>query len=391
MSGRKNFLIGIICLCFLNIQCKNESDPDLSKSSDQLMKPIEKVSFGTTADGENVDLYTLSNSAGMQVKIITYGGRIISLKSPDRNGIYENVVLGFDNLNQYLEENPYFGAIVGRFANRIADGEFYLDGQKYTVPINDGENHLHGGIKGFDKVVWQAEPIDSTASLTLTYLSKDMEEGYPGNLAVKVTYTLKNDNSLDVSYEATTDKKTVINLSQHSYFNLSSNFKNPITDHVVKINADHYLPVNGNMIPTGEIKEVQRTYFDFREPKTIGKDISKVLEEQQLEYATGYDHNFIITNPREGVRFAASAYHPESGRLLEVFTDQPGIQLYTGNFLDGTLPIPGRNGNYEKRTGLCLETQQYPDAPNQESFPPATLEPGEIFTSKTTFKFSVKE
>ena len=391
MSGKKLFITGIVCLFLINIQCKNRSEADTLTNPNPLMTSIQKEEFGTTPEGEKIDLFTLSNSGGMKVKIINYGGRIISLTAPDRAGKYENVVLGFDSIKHYLEENPYFGALVGRFANRIADGEFYLDGQKFNIAANNGENHLHGGIKGFDKVIWQAETDDSSNSLILSYLSADMEEGYPGNLQVKVTYTLKGDNSLDVVYEATTDKKTVISLTQHSYFNLSANFNNNILDHEMKINADHYLPVNGGMIPTGEFREVQRSFFDFRESKPLALDIDKVLEEQQLELGTGYDHNFVLNNAGEGVRFAASAYHPGSGRLLEIFTDLPGIQLYTGNFLDGTLPIPGGKGNYEKRTGFCLETQQFPDAPNQENFPPATLEPGDVFNSRTTFKFSVKE
>ena len=390
MFGKKLLIKCIVCISLINIQCKNGSETDTLPNPDPLMTSIQKEEFGTTPAGEKVDLYTLTNSAGMNVKIITYGGRIISLNTPDKAGNFQNVVLGFDSLDQYLEENPYFGALVGRFANRIAEGEFYLDGQKFSIAANNGENHLHGGIKGFDKVVWKAETIDSSNSLMLSYLSPDMEEGYPGNLQVKVTYTLKDDNSLDVAYEATTDKKTVISLTQHSYFNLSGNFNNNILDHEIKINANHYLPVNGSMIPTGEIREVQRSFFDFRESKPFGEDIDKVLEEQQLELGTGYDHNFVLKNAGEGLRFAASAYHPGSGRLVEIFTDLPGIQFYTGNFLDGTLPIPGGKGHFEKRTGFCLETQQFPDAPNHESFPPATLEPGDVFSSKTTFKFSVR-
>ncbi len=391
MSAKKLFITGIFCLCLMNIQCKNESEVDTTSNPDLLMRSIQKEEYGTTPEGEKIDLYTLSNSAGMKVKIITYGGRIISLTAPDRLNNFQNIVLGFESLDRYLKNNPNFGALVGRFANRIADGEFYLDGQKYTLAVNNGVNHLHGGDKGFDKVVWLAEKIDSTNSLVLSYLSPDMEEGYPGNLQVKVTYTLYDNNSLDVAYEATTDRKTVINFTQHSYFNLSANFNEDILDHEIKINADHFLPVNGSMIPTGEIKEVQRTYFDYRKSKLVGQEIDKVLEEQQLELGAGYDHTFVLNDAGEGVRFAASAYHPESGRLLEVFTDLPGIQLYTGNHLDGTLPIPGGKGNYEKRTGFCFETQHFPDAPNHENFPPATLEPGEVFNSKTTFKFLVGE
>lgn len=391
VSGKRLFITGIVCLSLINIRCKNDSKTDNSTTPNPTMTSIQQEEFGITPEGEKVDLFTLSNSNGMEVKIINYGGRIISLTSPDRLGNYENIVLGFDSLDQYVEENPYFGALIGRFANRIAEGEFYLDGQRFSLAKNNGENHLHGGEKGFDKVIWEAETKDSLNSLELSYLSQDMEEGYPGNLKVKVIYTLNEDNTLDVVYEATTDKKTVINLTQHSYFNLSADFSKNILDHEIEINADHFLPVDGTLIPTGEIKEVQRTLFDFREPKPIGQDIDKILEEQQLERGEGYDHCWVLNNAGEGMRFAASAHHPSSGRLLEVFTDQPGIQLYTGNFLDGTLPIPGTNINYERRTGFCLETQHFPDSPNQENFPPVTLEPGENFTSKTTFKFSVKE
>ena len=356
------------------------------------MKSIQKEEFGTTPDGEKVDLYTLTNAGGIEVKIITYGGRITSLTTPDRYGNNENIVLGFDNLNQYLEDNPFFGALIGRYANRIAKGEFYLDGQKYNLARNNGENHLHGGNKGFDKVVWKAREIDSTNSLELSYLSPDMEEGFPGELNLTVTYSLNDDNSLQVAYEAITSKKTVVNFTQHSYFNLSANFSKTILDHELVINADHYLPVDGTLIPTGEIREVQRSYFDFREPVAIGSHIDKILEEQQLERGAGYDHCFVLNDSSdEAGKFAASAFHPGTGRLLEVFTDQPGIQLYTGNHLDGSLPIPGENAFYEKRTGFCLETQNFPDAPNQENFPSATLEPGEKFTSVTTFKFSVRE
>lgn len=376
----------------VNIQCKNAGDKDSNQSPEPIMKSIQQETFGTTPEGEKVDLYTLTNATGMEVRIITYGGRIISLTSPDKTGNYQNVVLGFDNLDQYIEENPYFGALIGRYANRIEKGEFYLDGQKYSLAVNNGENHLHGGDKGFDKVVWQAKVDDATNSLALSYLSRDMEEGYPGELEITVTYTLNDDNSLDVNYQATTSKKTVINFTQHAYFNLSADFSKDILDHEVVINADHYLPVDGTQIPTGEKREVQRTYFDFREPQAIGTHIEKTLEEQQLEHGAGYDHCWVLNEGAPAkFRFAASAYHQGSGRLLEVFTDQPGIQLYTGNHLDGTLPIPGGVGNYERRTGFCLETQNFPDAPNQENFPPATLVPGETFTSITTFKFSVKE
>jgi len=257
------------------------------------------------------------------------------------------------------------------------------------LPKNDGENHLHGGVKGFDKVVWQAEEGDEDNSLKLTYISEDMEQGYPGRLETVVVYKLNEDNSLDVSYEATTDKKTVVNLTQHAYFNLSANFDQKILDHLIEINADEFLPVNQTLIPTGELKEVAGTAFDFREPKLIGEDIVKDSEEEQLRLGKGYDHCWVLNDQGSGMRFAASAHHPASGRFMEVHTDEPGIQLYTGNFLDGTLP-QSNGGTYAHRTGFCLETQHYPNSPNEESFPSVVLEPGETYSSKTSFKFSVK-
>ncbi|MGI0105747.1 aldose epimerase family protein [Salinimicrobium sp. WS361] len=388
---KRSFLgCGFLILALAFVQCKNEN-----KDSQTVEGDINSVNnanvlmeeYGTTPNGENVEQYTLKNESGMEVKIITYGGRITSLTAPDANGNYEDVVLGFDSLEQYLEDNPFFGALIGRFGNRIANGKFSLDGEEYTLAQNDGQNHLHGGEKGFDKVVWTVEEADST-SLKLSYVSEDMEEGYPGRLETVVTYTLNDDNSLDVDYEATTDKKTVLNLTQHAYFNLSGDFSNTILDHEIEINADQYLPVTENLIPTGELRDVANTPFDFREPKQIGKDID--ANNEQLQRAGGYDHNWVLNEQDGGMRFAASAYHPESGRMLEVHTTEPGIQFYSGNFLDGSLPLQYGDGNYEKRSGFCLETQHYPDSPNQENFPSVVLEPGETYATKTTFKFSVK-
>lgn len=386
-----NLLI-FLSLSLLSVQCKNdkkEADnqaPNMENSSTDVIK---KKAYGTTPEGETVDHYTLSNDNGMEVAIITYGGRITSLKAPDKNGQFENVVLGFDSIAQYTQDNPFFGALIGRYGNRIAKGKFTLDGEEYTLPQNDGDNHLHGGEKGFDKVVWSAEePGDDSNSLKLTYISEDMEQGYPGRLVSVVTYTLRDDNSLEVLYEATTDKKTVVNLTQHAYFNLSANFDQPILDHVVEINADSILPVDQTLIPTGEIKAVAGTPFDFREPQTVGDRIEQ--DDEQLKRGLGYDHCWVLNEQEGGMRFAASAHHPASGRFMEVFTDEPGIQFYSGNFLDGTLPQADGAGTYAKRTGFCLETQHYPDSPNQENFPSVTLEPGDTYTSKTSFKFSVK-
>jgi len=389
--NRSACIAGLICLALINVQCKNENKEQAENPdpASQQENPILKKDFGSTPDGEPVELYTLRNANGMEVEIITYGGRITSLKAPDKDGNFENVVLGFDSIENYTTDNPYFGALIGRYGNRIAKGEFTLDGETYTLPKNDGENHLHGGVKGFDKVVWQAEEGDEDNSLKLTYISEDMEQGYPGRLETVVVYTLNEDNSLDVTYEATTDKKTVVNLTQHAYFNLSANFDQKILDHLVEINADEFLPVNQTLIPTGEMKEVAGTAFDFREPKLIGEGIAKDNEEEQLRLGKGYDHNWILNDQGSGMRFAASAHHPESGRFMEVHTDEPGIQLYTGNFLDGTLPQPN-GGTYAHRTGFCLETQHYPNSPNEEKFPSVVLAPGETYSSKTSFKFSVK-
>ena len=378
----------ILALAF--VQCKNgskESQTSEEETNTVNSENVMKESYGTTPEGEEVEQYTLRNENGMEVKIITYGGRITSLTAPDADGNFEDVVLGFSSLEQYTKDNPFFGALIGRYGNRIAKGKFSLDGEEYTLAQNDGENHLHGGEKGFDKVVWKVEEAD-TSALKLSYISEDMEEGYPGRLETVVTYTLNNDNSLDVDYEATTDKKTVVNLTQHAYFNLSADFSESILDHEIVINADQFLPVTENLIPTGEMREVANTPFDFREPKEVGKDID--ADNEQLERAGGYDHNWVLNEQDSGMRFAASAYHPESGRVLEVHTNEPGMQFYSGNFLDGTLPLQYGDGNYEKRSGFCFETQHYPDSPNQEHFPSVVLEPGETYSSKTSFKFSVK-
>ena len=339
---------------------------------------------------QGIEKYTLKNANGIELDVISYGGRITSLKVPDRKGNFENIVLGHDQLEDYIrEDNPFFGAIIGRYGNRIANGKFTLEGKEHTLVTNNGTNHLHGGIKGFDKVLWNIEPLnnDNTSSLKLTYLSKDGEEGYPGNLNVSVIYTLTNDNALRVSYQATTDRVTIVNLTQHAYFNLSGDFSKPILDHEVVINADSFLPVDTTLIPTGEIRPVEYSPFDFTTPKVIGKDID--VENEQLKLGKGYDHCWVLNGEQGTMRFVASAYDKASGRFMEVFSEEPGVQFYTGNFLDGTLPIP--NGrNYEQRTGFCLETQHYPNSPNQSKFPSVVLKPGEEYSSKTTFKFSIK-
>jgi aldose 1-epimerase len=385
--------ISIMSLASMNVQCKRdpktetESTPIEAKATDSVS--IAKSVYGKTAKGEQVDRFTLKNHHGMEVNIITYGGIITSLKVPNKAGVSEEVVIGFNSLEQYMKANPYFGALIGRYGNRIAKGKFTLDGKEYTLAINNDPNALHGGPEGFHRVLWTAEEVKSgdTASLKLKYVSKDMEEGYPGNLTVFVTYTLNKDNTLGVQYEATTDKKTVVNLTQHSYFNLSSDFSKPILDHEITIDADKLVPVDATLIPTGQLTDVTHTPFDFRKAKKIGAAIED--KDDQLKKGLGYDHCWVLNNQGKGDRFAASAYDAGSGRLLEVYTDQPGIQFYSGNFLDGTLPM--RNGGtYAHRTGFCLETQHYPDSPNQKDFPTTVLNPGENYKTKTTFKFSVK-
>ena len=350
---------------------------------------IEKKPFGQTANGDEVDQFILSTKKGMEISVITYGGIITSWTAADKNGDYRDIALRYTTLAEYEAETPYFGALIGRYGNRIAKGKFSIDGEAYTLAVNNGENHLHGGLKGFDKVVWDAKTIvnDSTASLELSYLSIDMEEGYPGNLQTKVTYTLNNNDELSVKYEAKTDKPTIVNLTQHSYFNLTADFNQPVLDHELVIKADSFLPVDSTLIPTGEFRNVAETPFDFRSPKAIGKQIN--AENIQIKNGLGYDHCWVLNDQEKGVRFVASAYEPVSGRLLEIFSDEPGIQFYSGNFLDGTLPSKNQ-GTYQHRTGFCLETQHFPNSPNEPSFPTTILKPGETVTSETLFQFSVK-
>lgn len=351
-----------------------------SKQTNQPMnEKITKESWGE-ADGKPVDLYTLTNANGVQVKITTYGGIVTSWVTPDKNGNKTNVVLGFDSLSGYLAKPPYFGAIIGRYGNRIAKGTFKIDTTTYQLATNNGENHLHGGNKGYDKVVWNAKPADSTTSLTLTYLSKDGEEGYPGNLNITVVYTLTDENELLIDYTAETDKTTVVNLTNHSYFNLTGDVNNTILDHQLQINADKYTPVDAGLIPTGELKDVKGTPFDFLQPHKIGERIAAV--------DGGYDHNFVLTRTGSDLELVATLTDSVSGRKLEVFTTEPGLQFYSGNFLDGTIKTSdGKSINL--RTGLCLETQHFPDSPNQPAFPSTLLKPGEKYHTVTKYKISV--
>lgn len=341
-------------------------------------------------DGTPITLYTLRNSKGAEVTICNYGGIVTTLKMPDRNGNFGDVVLGFDNLNDYIKSSPFFGALIGRYGNRIARGHFVLDGTEYTLPTNNPPNSLHGGDKGFDKVVWQATPHPSSSapSLELTYLSKDGEEGYPGNLAVKAVYTLTRDNGLKLEFTATTDKDTVVNLTHHSYFNLAG--QGNILNHIVMINADKFTPVDSTLIPTGELRPVDGTPFDFRTPTAIGARIGQ--NDEQLKFGNGYDHNFCIDNYKGvgAVRLAARVYEPTSGRVLEVFSDQPGLQFYSGNFLDGTLK--GKGGwVYQFRDAFCMEPQHFPDSPNKPSFLSTELKPGQVYHNTIEYRFSVRQ
>ena len=343
---------------------------------------IQKTEFGKTKDGQTVELYTLTNKNGMTAKIMNYGGIVTQLQVPDRNGNLGDVCLGFDTLAPYLEAPPYFGALVGRYANRIAKGKFTLDGKQYTLATNDGPNALHGGLKGFDKVIWAVKPMQTKQgpALELTYVSKDGEEGYPGTLTAKVTYTLTNDNALRIDYLATTDKPTPVNLTNHSYFNLAGAGNGTILDQVLTLKADKYTPVDNTLIPTGQILPVAGTPFDFTTPHVIGARIAQV--------PGGYDHNFVLNSGGGKMALAAVLHDPKTGRTMEVFTTQPGIQFYTGNFLDGTLK--GIGGTYVKNAALCLETQHFPDSPNQPNFPSTILKPGETYKQSTIYQFSAK-
>jgi aldose 1-epimerase len=345
--------------------------------------------FGKLPDGREVRQYTLTNGVGLTAQVIDYGATITSLSAPDRNGKIADIVLGYDNLDGYINGTAYFGAIVGRYGNRIGKGKFQLEGQSYQLTINDGENHLHGGRIGFNKVLWDAQiPGDgSTDSLQLQYVSKDGEEGYPGTVTLKVTYTLTEKNELRIDYSGTSDKPTILNPTQHSYFNLSGNFSNTILDHLLMIEADSTTPVDKGLITTGQLMNVANTPMDFRSPMAIGAHIND--RDEQLEVGRGYDHNWVLRGTVGKMRKAAELYEATSGRLMSVFTDQAGLQFYSGNFLDGT--AKGKNGiAYQQRSGLCLETQAFPDTPNKSQFPSATLRPGQTYRQTTIYKFSTK-
>lgn len=375
---KRNILVLVVLVFFtcMTIRCVNKS----MEQQNNLI--IEKADFGTTKDGEKVHLYTLSNRNQMQVKITNFGGIITSVLVPDKNGNYDDVVLGFDNLEDYQKEHPYFGAIIGRYGNRIAFGKFTLNDQEYSLAKNNGSNHLHGGIKGFDKVVWKAEEIleEEGATLKLTYLSKDGEEGYPGNLDVTVLYTLNNNNEIIIEYKADTDSPTHINLTNHTYFNLNPKTSENALAHVLEIKADKYTVVDENLIPTGELRSVVGV-MDFRNAKSIGADIGEV--------EGGYDHNYVLNKTGTNLELMATVFEPETGRTLEMFTTQPGVQFYSGNFLNGSLS--GKNDIvYVKHYGFCLETQHFPDSPNQPDFPSTLLKPGEKYNHTTIYRFGIQ-
>ncbi len=348
---------------------------------------LKKSAFGKSKDGQPVGIYTLTNTGGMEVAITNYGGIVVSLKAPDRNGKFADVVLGFDTFDAYLNNTPFFGALVGPYGNRIAKARFTLDGHEYHLAANDNGNTLHGGPKGFDKRLWQAKDVSTkeVPALELTYLSKDGEEGFPGNLSVTVTYSLTPKNELKIDYAATTDKDTVLNLTNHSYFNLAGQGEGDILSHLMMINADRFTPVDATLIPTGELKSVAGTPLDFRKPTAIGARIDD--DDQQMKFGRGYDHNFVLNRKGGELILAARVTEPSSGRVLEVHTTQPGLQFYTGNFLDGT--VHGKAGKvYPRRSAFCMETQHFPDSPNQPQFPTTALKPGEHFQSTTVFRFS---
>jgi aldose 1-epimerase len=370
------------------------------ESEELTMARIATAPFGTLPDGRAVSAFTLRNREGIEVAIINYGAIITHLRVPDRDGVLGDVALGFNTLEGYLDGSPYFGAIVGRYGNRIADGRFTLDGTEYQLATNNAPNHLHGGDVGFDKVLWDAEPFELDADdeggpgagVRLTYASTDGEEGYPGNLTTVVTYTLRDDNALAVDYALSTDAATPANVTQHTYFNLATG--GDVLGHELTLNADHFTPVNATLIPTGTIAPVAGTPFDFTAGKPIGLDIE--ADDEQLRIGGGYDHNFVLNRDDadadavdRGLVLAASVHDPGSGRVLDVYTTEPAVQLYSGNFLDGTLT--GKNGGpYGLRSGFCLETQRYPDSPNQPAFPTTIVRPGADYHSRTVFQFSTR-
>ena len=365
-----------------------KKDPMASgKSAESKGMKVSDKMYGKTAMKKEVHEYTLTNATGASMKVLDYGGTITHLMVPDKNGKMGDVVLGFDSIDKYEEFSPYFGALIGRYANRIAKGQFTVDGKEYQAPTNNGENSLHGGLVGYDKRVWDVSTNQSAdgPQLILNLTDKEGEQGYPGTVKVQAVYTLTNDNTLRIEYTATTDKATPINLTNHSYFNLKDCGKTSILDHVMQIMADKYTPVNDQLIPTGELADVKGTPYDFTQPKPLKQDIAKTPGEPN-----GFDHNFVLRGKTGEFKQAAEVYEPTTGRVMKVYTTEPGIQLYTGNFLDGS--FSGKYGyTYNKNDAFCLETQHFPDSPNQKNFPSTILKPGDTFKSKTEYRFGVKK
>ena len=360
-----------------------EAEPETKEA---LQMSTQRESFGQTPDGRQVELYTLTNTNGLKARITNYGAILVSLEVPDKNGDLADITLGYDTLGEYIKETPYFGATVGRYANRIGKAKFVLNGVEYKLAANNGENHLHGGIKGFDKVVWRPEDLrtenDKAAVVKMSYVSEDGEEGYPGNLACSVTYRLTKDDELQISYEAETDKATVVNLTNHTYFNLAGQGAGDILGHELLINADEYTPVDEGLIPTGEIRPVKDSPLDFTAPMTIGSRIDEID-------IGGYDHNYVLNHGGGSLDLCARVHEPTSGRAMEVYSTEPGIQLYSGNFLDGS--ITGKAGKvYRKHYAFCLETQHFPDSPNNPDFPSVVLNPGQKYATVTVYKFYTK-
>lgn len=378
MNLRRNFALllagGIVLVFLAAVETKGQST-------------VKKEFFGKMPNGQSIDLYTLTNSRGLEAKITNFGAIVTSLKVPGGKGKLEDIVLGFDNLDGYQKDTSFFGAIIGRYANRIAKGRFVLNGTEYKLAINNGENHLHGGHNGFHKVVWDAKPLQKRtgAVLELTYLSKDGEAGYPGDLQVKVAYTLTNNNELRIDYSAATDKDTVVNLTHHSYFNLTGQGNGDILKHELMINADRFTPTDVGLIPTGELKSVCAAPFDFTRPVAIGARLDE--DDEQLKLGNGYDHNWVLNGRNGTMRFAARLHEPSSGRVMEVWTTEPGLQFYSGNFLNGS--VTGKDGkSYQRHFGFCLETQHYPDSPNKPAFPSTVLKRGQRYHSTTIYGFS---
>ncbi len=386
---RKLVIILVLVLLGVNTFKSIGQQQQWSEDIDTQKMSIKMESFGQTPDHQKVKLYTLTNSNGITAKVMTYGAILISLEVPDRKGKLSDITLGYDNLDSYIKENPYFGAIAGRYANRIAKGKFVLDGVDYNLVVNDGENHLHGGLKGFDKVVWDAQSFERNGDIgvRLSYLSKDGEEGYPGNLQCTVIYTLTQANELHIDYEATTDKATHVNLTHHSYFNLAGQGCGDILSHELMIDANAFTPVDETLIPTGKLEPVKNTPMDFTKFCAIGSRINDTYE--QIKFGGGYDHNWVLNKKDNGLILAASVYEPKSGRAMDVCTTEPGIQFYSGNFLDGH--IVGKGGKtYKLHYGFCLETQHFPDSPNKSQFPTTILRPNCKYAQSTIYKFYTK-